>query len=57
MKPLERTCVESRDERIKGDRRGQIRLNLSLIFPRLHIPMEAHSVVKEDENEIILLDS
>jgi hypothetical protein len=49
--------VESRDERIKGDRRGQIRLNLSLTFPRLYVHMEAHPVVKEDENEIILLDS
>jgi hypothetical protein len=45
--------VESRDERIKGDRRGQIRLNLSLslTFPRLYVSMEEPPVVKEDENE------
>jgi hypothetical protein len=48
--------VESRDERIKGDRRGQIRLNLSLTFPRLYVSMEEPPVVKEDENEIILLE-
>jgi hypothetical protein len=49
--------VESRDERIKGDSRSQIRFNLSLTFPRLYVPMKAHPVVNEDENEIILLDS